>query len=105
MKIKEIKTKKGYRKFDLKVEVLFEHLGKEIWWIPKFEEIKNILEKTAKVEDERYSKGLGKNMFFIQYILPIYSKYLKENGFNPSENDIINTAKAIKKMEEIKDGN
>jgi len=50
MKIKEIKTKKGYRKFDLKVEVLFEHLGKEIWWIPKFEEIKNI-EKMREEEE------------------------------------------------------
>jgi len=58
-----------------------------------FEDLVEIIKLLCENEDKKYNAKenpnvLGRNMFLLYYLLPLFP-YLKKNGFNPSERDII----------------
>lgn len=76
----------GYKQSEYTCKVYFE--TGESFWVPLGEDLGSILKLISKNEDYKYPNGLGRDMFLLAYIYPIYRKYLLRYGFKPKEMDL-----------------
>ena len=76
----------GYKQSKYTCRVYFE--TGESFWVPLGEDLGIILKLISKNEDYKYPNGLGRDMFLLAYIYPIYKKYFIMYGFEPKESDL-----------------
>ena len=58
------------------------------FWVPNNNEVATILNLISKNEDYKYPNGLGRNMFFLAYIYPLFQNFLHKNGFKPLTTEV-----------------
>jgi len=76
----------GYKQSEYTCKIEFK--GINGFWVPWDHEIRDILDLKAKNEDYKYPNGLGRNMFLLKYIYPIFKGYLDSHGFKPDYTDL-----------------
>ena len=99
VKLKKVMLEEGTKGHPYKVRVYFDN---DTCWVTGFEEFSKVIEFLAISEDKKYLDKykiphkeiitfpsgkflLGRNLFFLTWLYPIYDWYLKQFGFNPPE--------------------
>jgi len=61
------------------------------FFVPSNPHLAEIIKAISINEDNKYPRGLGRNMFLLAYLYPIFETYLREHGFKPKDFEFAQT--------------